>query len=54
MCEPKLLLHGPDGEPWLPEDPFHGYEGPLAFGPGAEWGREFAVAPLETNERASN
>jgi hypothetical protein len=33
------LLLGSDGEPWLPDDPFHSFEGPAAF-----WAEE-QVAP---------
>jgi hypothetical protein len=33
------ILLGPDGEPWLPKDPFHtyDYEGPTVFGLDTEW-----------------
>jgi hypothetical protein len=31
------LLLGPDGEPWLPDDPFHSFDGPSAFDPNDEW-----------------
>jgi hypothetical protein len=30
-----LVLTGPDGEPWLPDEPFQGYDGPSVFSPGA-------------------
>jgi hypothetical protein len=30
----QQVLTGPDGEPWLPTDPFHIYDGPTMFGPG--------------------
>jgi hypothetical protein len=47
-------LCGPDGEPWLPEDPFHSYDGPSAFGPGADWGRELTVVQLpDTDDHSS-
>jgi hypothetical protein len=33
-AESKIL--GPDGEPWLPADPFHDYSGPSVFGPATD------------------
>jgi hypothetical protein len=43
LLEPLALLHNTDGGPWLLEDPFHRYEGPSTFGPGANWGMELPV-----------
>jgi hypothetical protein len=39
-CDHEPLL-GPDGEIWLPKDPFHSYDSPSTFDPETEW----SVAP---------
>jgi hypothetical protein len=54
LLEPSELPHGANAEPRLPEDPFHGYEGPLTFGPGADWEMELPVHQRpDTDARSS-
>jgi hypothetical protein len=45
-------LLGPDGELWLPKDPFHAYEGPLVFGPHTAWNpvQQDQTQPPATND----
>jgi hypothetical protein len=45
--QPRKLA-GPNGEVWLPADPFHGYDDPSSFSPGTEWQGEW----LAHNNRA--
>jgi hypothetical protein len=44
LLDPRVPLQGPDGEIWLPEEPFHVYGGPSAFGPDIDWGSERSAA----------
>jgi hypothetical protein len=46
---------GQVGDLCLPQDPFHRYEGPSAFGPGTEWGTEaLPLHPVEPDTAAAN
>jgi hypothetical protein len=43
-------FNGPDGELWLPKDPFHSYEGPSVFGTSTTW---FAEQPRADDSPAN-
>jgi hypothetical protein len=45
---PALPVPGPNGEPWLPAEPLHGYNGPTVFGPDCGWETEF-ITLVNTN-----
>jgi hypothetical protein len=43
---------GPDDEPWLPSDPFNGYDGPIVFGPDYGWEAEIInLTSTNTNSK---
>jgi hypothetical protein len=59
-CEPHSTTQhdhhehlGPDGEPWLPADPFHDYDSPTIFGPGTD-GEPAGQPPTRSSSPASN
>jgi hypothetical protein len=39
---------GLDGELWLPNDPFHGFDGPSVFGPETDWATELPSTTVST------
>jgi hypothetical protein len=44
---------GPDSETWLPQDPFHAYEGPYVYGPGTDGENQYMPASTTTTDGTS-